>query len=147
MTWSDLSTFAWRVRNLVTAVKYSSQVTMDISDPSGGVSLDNASRAKRQKLSSPIDEDKPNPYLAYMNMDGANYNGYGNGHAGGSSRSTSSLTKFQRHSTTAALARKAEDGPFNPFNSKPLSDKYISILKVRRNLPVHAQRLVLLLRL
>ncbi|KAI9728142.1 MAG: DEAH-box ATP-dependent RNA helicase prp43 [Chrysothrix sp. TS-e1954] len=95
---------------------------MDGAESNGGVSID-YSRAKRQKLSSPKTEDKPNPYLAYMNMDGSGYNGYGNGHTGGFTNTASPLTKFQRHSTTAAMAQKAEDGPLNPFNSKTLSDK------------------------
>ena len=38
------------------------------------------------------------------------------------------------------MAKKAEDGPSNPFNGQPLSQKYFSILKTRRNLPVHVQR-------
>ncbi|KAA8917721.1 hypothetical protein TRICI_000160 [Trichomonascus ciferrii] len=45
-----------------------------------------------------------------------------------------------RHATTAKQAGELEDGPLNPFNEKPLSDKYFKILKTRRDLPVHAQR-------
>lgn len=50
------------------------------------------------------------------------------------------LSKEKRHVTTAEDAQKAEDGPSNPFNGKELSTKYFDILKVRRDLPVHAQR-------
>uniref|UniRef100_A0A060T8Y1 RNA helicase n=1 Tax=Blastobotrys adeninivorans TaxID=409370 RepID=A0A060T8Y1_BLAAD len=50
------------------------------------------------------------------------------------------LSKDKRHATTAEDAQKAEDGPSNPFNGKELSTKYFDILKVRRDLPVHAQR-------
>ena len=50
------------------------------------------------------------------------------------------MPKLLRHATTAAMAEKAEDGPTNPFNGQPLSNKYFSILKTRRNLPVHVQR-------
>ena len=50
------------------------------------------------------------------------------------------LAKFQRHKTTAALARSAEDGQTNPFTGESFSDRYVSILRKRRDLPVHAQR-------
>ncbi|KAK9368089.1 P-loop containing nucleoside triphosphate hydrolase protein [Lipomyces kononenkoae] len=50
------------------------------------------------------------------------------------------LAKFVRHQTSASQALKAEDGPLNPFNLKPLSPKYFEILKIRRDLPVHLQR-------
>jgi pre-mRNA-splicing factor ATP-dependent RNA helicase DHX15/PRP43 len=38
------------------------------------------------------------------------------------------------------MAKKAEDGPENPFKGGVLSERYFGILKTRRNLPVHAQR-------
>ena len=38
------------------------------------------------------------------------------------------------------MARKAEDGPNNPFTDQPLSANYFKILQTRRGLPVHAQR-------
>lgn len=96
------------------------------------------SRFKRQKISEDKDEaaDMANPYLAHMYQNGGS-NGYStkaNGKAG-------TLAQFQRHATTATQAASVEDGPTNPF--KPganLSDRYFSILKTRRGLPVHAQR-------
>lgn len=87
---------------------------------------------KRQKL-SPSEMNESNPYLAHWNQPPPQGNGYQNG-------SSSILSKFNRHSTTAADANLAEDGPDNAFNGKPLSKQYFNILKVRRNLPVHAQR-------
>lgn len=84
------------------------------------------SRAKRQKMDS--GDPRDNPYLAHMYQD---TNGAG---------ANSALSKFKRHQTTAALAKKAEDGDINPFNGQPFSSKYFSILKARRDLPVHAQR-------
>lgn len=45
-----------------------------------------------------------------------------------------------RHRTTAEQARKLEDGKINPFTGNEYSSKYVEILKVRRDLPVHAQR-------
>ena len=60
----------------------------------------------------------------------------------GTEKTLSPLAKFPRHATNAALARKAEDGPNNPFNGQPLSPQYFDILKVRRGLPVHTQRFV-----
>ncbi|KAI7203974.1 putative pre-mRNA-splicing factor ATP-dependent RNA helicase, partial [Hortaea werneckii] len=97
------------------------------------------SRFKRQKISddSDMDSAKNNPYLAHMhdgdesNGAGAQANGNGNG---------SSIAGLTRHATTAKAAAKAEDGPLNPFNGNQLSDRYFSILKTRRDLPVHAQR-------
>ncbi|SMN22878.1 similar to Saccharomyces cerevisiae YGL120C PRP43 RNA helicase in the DEAH-box family [Maudiozyma saulgeensis] len=45
-----------------------------------------------------------------------------------------------RHKTTAEQAEKLEDNTVNPFTGKNFSSKYFEILKVRRDLPVHAQR-------
>ena len=94
------------------------------------------SRFKRQKTS---DADKANPYLAHMhdNDGAADSNSYGNGYSNGGS---SILDTFKRHATTHKDAMKAEDGPKNPFNGNQLSDRYFSILKTRRDLPVHQQR-------
>ncbi|ODQ65947.1 P-loop containing nucleoside triphosphate hydrolase protein [Nadsonia fulvescens var. elongata DSM 6958] len=47
---------------------------------------------------------------------------------------------FERHATTVADATRAEDGPMNPFSGLKYGQKYFSILKTRRDLPVHAQR-------
>jgi pre-mRNA-splicing factor ATP-dependent RNA helicase DHX15/PRP43 len=88
------------------------------SDSEGG------SRAKRQKTDA---DPKNNPYLAHMYE---NENGSEN----------SAFAKFKRHQTTSALAKKAEDGEINPFSGRPFSSKYFSILKTRRDLPVHQQR-------
>lgn len=93
------------------------------ADPEDG------SRAKRQKMDA--GDPKNNPYLAHMYED-ANVNS--------NADSGSALAKFKRHQTTAALAKKAEDGDVNPFSGQPFSSKYFSILKSRRDLPVHQQR-------
>lgn len=93
---------------------------------------------KRQKLSPTEVEEESNPYLAHWNE--PQQNGQRNGYGNGASQAVAPLAKFGRHKTTAALASKAEDGPNNPFNSKPLSNQYFNILKVRRKLPVHVQR-------
>lgn len=94
--------------------------------------------------------DRANPYLAHMNDDGDGSDGVGlhergsNGtpHANGSGDTATSgqMAGWKRHATTAANAKAAEDGPSNPFNDAPLSDRYFSILRTRRDLPVHAQR-------
>lgn len=85
------------------------------------------SRAKRQKTEM---DPRNNPYLAHMypekNGDESSYSG--------------AFSKFKRHQTTAALAQEAEDADLNPFNERPFSSTYFSILKTRRNLPVHQQR-------
>ncbi|SCU97022.1 LAMI_0F08614g1_1 [Lachancea mirantina] len=45
-----------------------------------------------------------------------------------------------RHHTSAADAAKLEDGEKNPFTGRPFTTRYVDILKIRRDLPVHAQR-------
>ncbi|CEP21485.1 K12820 pre-mRNA-splicing factor ATP-dependent RNA helicase DHX15/PRP43 [Cyberlindnera jadinii] len=47
---------------------------------------------------------------------------------------------FIAHDTTAEQAERLEDGKVNPFTGNEFSQKYFDILKVRRDLPVHAQR-------
>ena len=87
---------------------------------------EDGARAKRQKMEG--GDPKDNPYLAHM-YEGTN-----------GAEKNSALAKFKRHQTTAALAKKAEDGDINPFSGQPFSSKYFSILKTRRDLPVHQQR-------
>jgi len=92
--------------------------------------------AKRQKTSENIDP-RNNPYLAHM------YETETNGYTNGSitpGRTDGPLAKLRRHKTTAVQARAAEDGKINPFTGQPLSERYVSILRTRRDLPVHAQR-------
>lgn len=92
--------------------------------------LADSSRAKRQKKDTAEMDPRNNPYLAHMysekNGDESSYSG--------------AFAKFKRHQTTAALAQEAEDADCNPFNDRPFSSTYFSILKTRRNLPVHQQR-------
>lgn len=88
---------------------------------------EDGSRAKRQKMDA---DPKNNPYLAHMYEE-----------SNGSDKHTA-LAKFKRHQTTAAMAKKAEDGDVNPFSGRPFSSKYFSIMKGRRDLPVHQQRFV-----
>ncbi|MCJ1234240.1 DEAH-box ATP-dependent RNA helicase prp43 [Varicellaria rhodocarpa] len=103
-------------------------------------------RAKRQKTStSPTDMNpRANPYLAHHYEDYSNDGGYSNDYGYGSKKSSTeeqtSLANFPRHATNASMAMKAEDGPKNPFSGQPLSNRYFSILKTRRGLPVHVQR-------
>ena len=94
-------------------------------------------------------DPRVNPYLAHRYEDSAedegSYNNYSNGFDRPTQRMSgmskaSSLSRFPRHKSTAAMARDAEDGPNNPFSGQPLSSQYFNILKTRRNLPVHQQR-------
>jgi len=100
-----------------------------------------ASRAKRMKMAPSEMDPKANPYLAHHYEEPAS-NGYSNGYRsnGNGPGGKGTLGNFERHKVTSAACKTAEDGPQNPFNSKPLSQEYFNILKVRRNLPVHAQR-------
>jgi pre-mRNA-splicing factor ATP-dependent RNA helicase DHX15/PRP43 len=50
------------------------------------------------------------------------------------------LTNSKRHKTTTKETNVLEDGPLNPFTARPFTPRYLSILKTRRGLPVHAQR-------
>ena len=106
---------------------------------------DEGSSAKRQKTNGMDRSDpKNNPYLAHMYEE--QDEGYGNGYStpsrrmNGTPAGSGPLAGFKRHRTTATQAKKAEDGPANPFTGQPLSNRYMSILKTRRDLPVHAQR-------
>ena len=94
-------------------------------------------------------DPRMNPYLAHKYEEPAededSYNGYNNGYIRPTHRMNglshaSSLSRFPRHKSTAAMAKDAEDGPNNPFSGQPLSSQYFNILKTRRNLPVHQQR-------
>lgn len=98
------------------------------------------SRAKRQKMDKSGADPRDNPYLAHMYADTSS-NGNTSSEA---DNKNSAFAKLQRHKTTAALAQKVEDNEFNPFTNQPYSKKYFSILETRRDLPVHAQRYVVL---
>ncbi|KAK4494511.1 hypothetical protein PRZ48_014809 [Zasmidium cellare] len=92
------------------------------------------SRFKRVKTTDDREsrsDDAANPYLSHLN---------GNGSSNGDSYTGGDLSKWKRHTSTAKMAKIAEDGPTNAFTGKPLSDRYFGILKTRRDLPVSAQR-------
>ncbi|KAI9893352.1 MAG: DEAH-box ATP-dependent RNA helicase prp43 [Vezdaea aestivalis] len=103
--------------------------------------LESPDSAKYRKVNiTDVDEDdmnpRGNPYLSHWEQV---YGGYSpNGQT--STTDKNSLAKFRKHKTTVKQAKTAEDGPSNPFNEKTLSERYFNILKLRRNLPVHAQR-------
>lgn len=106
--------------------------------------LEDGSRAKRQKVvDGPLgrmrqngfdidqkNDPSKNPYLAHHYSTPQD----------DVTNSQSRLRDFKRHTTTAKDARVMEDGPQNPFTGQALSQQYMSILKTRRGLPVHAQR-------
>ncbi|KAI1918778.1 DEAH-box ATP-dependent RNA helicase prp43 [Ophidiomyces ophidiicola] len=95
------------------------------------------SRAKRLKTTASAMDPRDNPYLAHMYENDSS--GSGESKTDGALKD-SPLADFERHKSTAAMARKAEDSTANPFTGKPASSRYFSILKTRRGLPVHAQR-------
>lgn len=98
---------------------------------------DGASRAKRQKMTKPETDPRDNPYLAHM------YESDGDSRQWVDGAADTAFHKVKRRQTTAAEAKKVEDGEINPFNRQPFSTKYYSILQGRRDLPVHSQRQVL----
>lgn len=108
---------------------------------------EDSSTKKRQKVSHTSSKLDPeaNPYLAHLYKDSTEENESKNNYTNSLKKTRGfsdamGLSNFPRHATDAAMARKAEDGPLNPFNGKPLSKRYFEILQTRRNLPVHAQR-------
>ncbi|KAJ8109757.1 hypothetical protein ONZ43_g6050 [Nemania bipapillata] len=101
---------------------------------------DTNSSTKRMKVEKMEAEDKKiehNPYLSHWNDGNDDGN---NGFINGKLPVGSALRHFRRRETTAKLAHDAEDGDNNPFTGEPHSSQYFSILKARRNLPVHKQR-------
>lgn len=104
---------------------------------------DTNSSTKRVKVGKTVDEyddetkikAEDNPYLAHWNR-----NDSSNGAVNGKLPIGSPLHHFSRRETTAKQAYDAEDGDNNPFTGEPHSEQYFSILKARRNLPVHKQR-------
>ncbi|KAF2804888.1 P-loop containing nucleoside triphosphate hydrolase protein [Mytilinidion resinicola] len=50
------------------------------------------------------------------------------------------LNNALRHKTTTKATEALEDGPNNPFTGRKFSERYMDILRTRRDLPVHAQR-------
>lgn len=105
---------------------------------------DSSVPAKRQKMSTDPTDARSNPYLAHMH-ESSDAHGYSNGYSTPPRRTNGAvkqgpLVQFQRHKTTAALAKRVEDGQVNPFTGETFSQRYLSILKTRRDLPVHAQR-------
>jgi pre-mRNA-splicing factor ATP-dependent RNA helicase DHX15/PRP43 len=105
----------------------------------GPSEVDEGAPVKRQKKSNGY-----NPYLQHMYPDAA-ADGVSNGYHKPSKRLKLSSTsdpfaEFKRHETTASLAENAEDGKTNPFTGETFSDKYFTTLRIRRSLPVHAQR-------
>ncbi|KAL9024416.1 MAG: hypothetical protein Q9196_006534 [Gyalolechia fulgens] len=108
--------------------------------------------AQVKRLKTEGSDPKMNPYLAHMYEDQSD-SGYNTGYSNGDSNGNgvklgtqndwgynNSIANMPRHKTTADMARKAEDGPNNPYSGKPLSKQYFNILKSRRGLPVHTQR-------
>jgi pre-mRNA-splicing factor ATP-dependent RNA helicase DHX15/PRP43 len=89
---------------------------------------DDSARVKRVKTENGDVKQESNPYLSHWNDDAP------------VKSEASGLADFKRHATTAKQAQAAEDGPNNPFTGKPLSSKYMSILRGRRDLPVQQQR-------
>jgi pre-mRNA-splicing factor ATP-dependent RNA helicase DHX15/PRP43 len=116
--------------------------------------FDDPAPAKRQKTSHDNLDPRHNPYLQHMYADestdsvSTNANPSTNTSNGyntpprrvNTSVGSGAFAKFQRHKTTAALAQSLEDGQTNPFTGQPFSKRYLSILRTRRDLPVHSQR-------
>ncbi|QLG71276.1 hypothetical protein HG535_0B03150 [Zygotorulaspora mrakii] len=50
------------------------------------------------------------------------------------------FSELVRHKTTAEHAAKLENSTVNPFTGRKFTPKYVDILRIRRELPVHAQR-------
>jgi len=105
---------------------------------------DSTSRKKSKSANDTnMHDPKYNPYLAHL------YEGEDEGE--GESKDSNSLMMsspdsawagFERRNTTAEQAERTEDSANNPFTGRKHSSRYFSILKGRRDLPVHQQRCV-----
>ncbi|KAL7274102.1 DEAH-box ATP-dependent RNA helicase prp43 [Rhizina undulata] len=111
---------------------------MASEDKKRGSETERPGKTKRSKQQTDNIDPSNNPYLAHMYQDDNTYLDRSNGNGNGLERTI--LSTFKRHQTTAKQAMKAERGPKNPFNGKPLSQQYFRILEKRRDLPVHSQR-------
>jgi pre-mRNA-splicing factor ATP-dependent RNA helicase DHX15/PRP43 len=100
--------------------------------------------AKRQKTLNGHTDPRKNPYLQHMYSDETERDECNRHHKPPSQLNGASslgpLAGLKRHQTNAKLAQKAEDGQENPFTGESFSSRYVSILRTRRGLPVHAQR-------
>lgn len=118
----------------------------DHMDNEAGLKMKDEDKSQKKGKGKGLDP-RANPYLAHQYEEPAeeSHNSYSAGYGKAAGRANgisngSSVVNFPRHKTDAAMAKKAEDGPNNPFSGQPLSNQYFNILKTRRNLPVHAQR-------
>ncbi len=106
--------------------------------------FDQGAPAKRQKTSNGNMDPRNNPYLQHMYADETTDNSSKGYHTPprrlNGSTASGPLAKFPRHKTSAAMARSVEDAQTNPFTGESFSNRYVSILRTRRDLPVHAQR-------
>lgn len=105
---------------------------------------DNSSKASKRPIpEADTDSDSPskkkmkaavapenNPYLSHMYRD----------QESNCDDNWDAFSGFRRRRTTARQAEGVEDGKLNPFTHNPHTFQYFSILKARRNLPVHKQR-------
>ncbi|KAK3203692.1 hypothetical protein GRF29_106g327236 [Pseudopithomyces chartarum] len=109
---------------------------------------DDAASTKRVKMENGNGnlDGANNPYLAHWNDDSKLFTPPAKVHPRAFTdlpaepNSASGLSGFKRHATTSKQASIAEDGPLNAFTGKSLSNRYMGILKKRRDLPVHKQR-------
>lgn len=110
----------------------------DSNARSGKRTSADADEATRKKAKKEDLDDTYNPYLAHMYEQDRPRNGF----RAQEPSPDSPLAGMKRRETSAKQAAKAEDSPSNPFNGKPHSQKYFSILQTRRDLPVSKQRYV-----
>ncbi|KAI1826831.1 P-loop containing nucleoside triphosphate hydrolase protein [Xylaria intraflava] len=96
-----------------------------------------ADSSKRAKIAPTENGGKQ---MANNNKYLAHWDDYSGNATDGKLPAGSALRGFNRRETTAKQAEAAEDGSNNPFTGEAHSERYISILKTRRNLPVHKQR-------
>ncbi|OCK79881.1 P-loop containing nucleoside triphosphate hydrolase protein [Lepidopterella palustris CBS 459.81] len=103
--------------------------------------LEDNYRVKRQKVvEEPLGKMRQNGFVADVKGDPSKNPYLAHHYQNEASSSPPQLQNNKRHATTSKDAELMENGPLNAFTGKPLSQQYMSILKTRRDLPVHAQR-------
>ncbi|SGY15078.1 BQ5605_C013g07235 [Microbotryum silenes-dioicae] len=77
-----------------------------------------------------------NPYLAHLNQPHQRMTG---GSASSSSNGAAPFDGWIKNKVDGTMVKKAMFGETNPWTLRPHSKRYMDILKVRENLPVHQQ--------
>ncbi|SCV70266.1 BQ2448_1660 [Microbotryum intermedium] len=105
---------------------------MSLSNPMADERSSKSVKTTSQSTSSAVD----NPYLAHLNEPHQRMTG---GSASSSSNGAAPFDGWTKNKVDGTMVKKAMFGETNPWTLRPHSKRYMDILKVRENLPVHQQ--------